>query len=180
MLPLNSIRPFDDLTYGSRKDNGLGDSSDNESEDSNDENNWRNEYPDTEDENDESTNEQDMRRAIGGMGLGETDKFILNNLYFMYDLFSILCTGSDNELSSDEDAYVAQQGFIHSIDTSGMEDDIDFIDENRYGVAYAKYKARIKRNMDKSDSDDDDDDSENSFIVPTDSDASDDSNAEYD
>lgn len=70
-----SIRPLDDLTFGTARDNGLRDSSD-ESEDSNDENNWRNEYPDTEEEgNDDGDNssidENDMRRAFNSMDMGK-------------------------------------------------------------------------------------------------------------
>lgn len=63
--------------YGSARDNGLDDSSP-ESEDSNDENNWRNEYPDTDEEgggggghDDDSVGEKDMRRAFNSMGMGK-------------------------------------------------------------------------------------------------------------
>lgn len=72
-LIILSIRPLDDLTFGTARDNGQRDSSD-ESEDSNDENNWRNEYPDTEEEgndDDNSVDENDMRRAFNSMDMGK-------------------------------------------------------------------------------------------------------------
>lgn len=55
-----TIRPFDDLVY-QINDETLKDS-DHDSEDSNDEANWRNEYPDTDDGL--SIEEDDMRRAV--------------------------------------------------------------------------------------------------------------------
>lgn len=69
-----SVEP---LTYGSARDNGQPDTSD-DSEDSNDEGNWRNDYPDTEEEDaddgndgdNDSVDERDMRRAFGSMEMG--------------------------------------------------------------------------------------------------------------
>ncbi|XP_055319772.1 probable RNA polymerase II nuclear localization protein SLC7A6OS [Sitodiplosis mosellana] len=55
-----TIRPFDDLVYQANDDT-LNDS-DLDSEDSNDEAHWRNEYPDTDDGH--SIGEEDMRRAV--------------------------------------------------------------------------------------------------------------------
>lgn len=62
---LISIQPFDDLVYQTN-DEVLD--SDIDSEDSNDEANWRNEYPDT-DEN-LSIGEEDMRRAVEELNFG--------------------------------------------------------------------------------------------------------------
>lgn len=63
------------MTFGTARDNGLLDSSE-DSEDSNNENNWRNEYPDTDEDkigdgDDESIDENDMRRAFNSMDMGK-------------------------------------------------------------------------------------------------------------
>lgn len=80
-----------------------------ESDDSNDENNWRNDYPDS----DNSINEDDMRLAMqmGDMNLGQ-----------------------DNELSSSDDE------LIYGVDAD--PEDVEY-----HGEVYAKYKARIKREL---------------------------------
>ncbi|GAB0088690.1 hypothetical protein DMENIID0001_031540 [Sergentomyia squamirostris] len=79
-----SICPFNNLTYGSHMDNGLGgkDSDDDDSEDSNAEDNWRNDYPDS--DPDSSIDERDMRRAVENFNLDSED----------------LSTDSDDPLSS--------------------------------------------------------------------------------
>lgn len=107
-----------------------------EDEDSNDENNWRNDYPDDEDQMDnESIGERDMRRAMNDFAIG-------------------------NDLSSDEED---QNGFVYSVDSEAIsfEDDLDYCDVNRYGEAYARYKKRVMRDLeegsDDSKSEDDDD-----------------------
>lgn len=63
-----------ELVYGSHRDNGAADSDDDESEDSNAENNWRNEYPD-EDEyrDDNSITEDDMISAMQHVHLDKDD-----------------------------------------------------------------------------------------------------------
>ncbi|XP_055683791.1 probable RNA polymerase II nuclear localization protein SLC7A6OS [Lutzomyia longipalpis] len=69
-----SVRPFDDLIYGSHRDNGLAgqdSDEDDESDDSNDENNWRNDYPDS--DPDSSIDERDMRRAVEKFNLDTDD-----------------------------------------------------------------------------------------------------------
>jgi hypothetical protein len=107
-----------------------------EDEDSNEEGNWRNDYPD-EDEmsGNESIGERDMRRAMNNFDIG-------------------------NDLSSDDEA---QNGFVYSVDSEAIsfEDDLDFCDVNRYGEAYARYKKRVIRELedgsdDSNDGDDDD------------------------
>lgn len=97
-----SIRPFDDLVYQANDD--AYKDSDN-SEDSNDEDHWRNEYPDTDD--DFSVGEEDMRRAV------EDLKF-----------------GSDDDLSSDESDY-DREPVVHFMDA---DDDLSAFDYfKKYG-----------------------------------------------
>lgn len=137
-----SVQPFDDLIYGTHRENGVNDTWDSEeSEDSNDENNWRNDYPDTEEEeDDESVGAKDIRRAVEDIDLE-----------------------GEHELSSDGEV---GDGFVYSIDAEaiGFEDDIDYCDVNRYGEAYARYKKRVinktyNGGYDYDNSDDSDDDS---------------------
>lgn len=120
-----------ELVYGSHRDNGAADSDDDESEDSNAENNWRNEYPD-EDEyrDDNSITEDDMISAMQHVHLDKDD------------------------LSSDDE----NAGFIYSIDSeaAGFEEDIDESDVNRYGERYALFKARYKKSERDSSVDDED------------------------
>lgn len=104
-----------------------------EDEDSNDEGNWRNDYPD-EDEMD-SISERDMRRAMKDFDI-------------------------DNELSSDDSDH---NGFVYSVDAEAFsfEDDLDYCDVNRYGEAYARYKKRVIRELEGGESDDSNDSDEN-------------------
>lgn len=96
-----TIRPFDDLIYQANDDT-LNDS-DMDSEDSNDEANWRNEYPDTDDGH--SIGEEDMRRAV-------------EDLNFNSD--------ADNLSSDDDDAHnYVDDPVVHFMDE--CEDD-----ENEY------------------------------------------------
>lgn len=107
-----------------------------EDEDSNDEGNWRNDYPDEEEmSDDESIGERDMRRAMASFNV-------------------------DNELSSDDEA---QNGFVYSVDADAFcfEDDYDYheSDAHNHGEAYARYKKRVLRNHkgDNNSSDSDED-----------------------
>lgn len=110
-----------------------------EDEDSNDENNWRNDYPD-EDDNSEngSIGEREMMRAMNNFDIG-------------------------NDLSSDDED---RNGFVYSVDSEAIsfEDDVDYCDVNRYGEAYARYKKRVLKDLEEGsdDSNDGDDDSESS------------------
>lgn len=106
-----------------------------EDEDSNDEANWRNDYPDEEQMSDnESIGERDMRQAMSNFDIG-------------------------NDLSSDEEQ---QNGFVYSIDSEAInfEDDLDYCDVNRYGEAYARYKKRVVRELEGGSDDSEDDDSD--------------------
>ncbi|XP_018334863.2 probable RNA polymerase II nuclear localization protein SLC7A6OS, partial [Agrilus planipennis] len=65
---LISVYPLSDqLIYGSYRDNGINERDTDESEDSNDENNWRNDYPDESDM--ESVTEDDMLNAVNKISL---------------------------------------------------------------------------------------------------------------
>lgn len=110
-----------------------------EDEDSNDEDNWRNDYPDEDEMSDnESIGEREMRRAV-------------NN----FDI--------DNDLSSDEGD---QNGFVYSVDSEAInfEDDLDYCDVNRYGEAYARYKKRVLREL----NDESDDAADGEDVAPPD------------
>lgn len=116
-----------------------------ESEDSNEENYFCNDYPDEEDEVEEdihSINLQDMRRAIDNVNLCSDDEGIL----------------STDENDYEEERRSVRNGFVFSIDAldDDFEDDVDFRDVNRYGTAYAKYKQKILRDMKKYDDENDD------------------------
>lgn len=76
-----SVEPFvDELNYGNARDNGLIDSSE-DSEDSNDECNYRNEYPDTEDDGEDASDsdnitERDMRNRFNTMDIGMVEQLV--------------------------------------------------------------------------------------------------------
>lgn len=115
-----SIYPLKDpLFFSSTEDQP---DSDLDSEDSNAENNWRNDYPDEDDML--SVNEDDMVEAMKNVDL------------------------EDDLLSSDE----GEEGFVYSIDSEavGFEEDIDDTDVHRYGERYARFKARHKKGLNKS------------------------------
>lgn len=115
-----------------------------ESEDSNDENNWRNDYPDEDEDvfgDCQSVGEDDMRRAVQELDLE-----------------------GDRELSSDgEDDYGAREdgnsGFGYPVNDDGDDNDDEFRDADdaglnandvdRFGTAYARYKARILKQLEK-------------------------------
>ncbi|CAG9769098.1 unnamed protein product [Ceutorhynchus assimilis] len=112
-----SVYPVNDpLVFGSIRDNGLLDNdSDDESEDSNAENYWKNDYPDEEDL--ESVNEDDMIEAVKNLKMDE-------------DL-----------LSSDSDA----ENLIYSREEEDFQQaNIDKEDELRFGQKYAVFKSKNK------------------------------------
>lgn len=105
-----------------------------EDEDSNDENNWRNDYPD-EDDDHGSVGEHQIRNAVANFDL-------------------------ENDLSSDEESGVNNNGFVNTVDaqTIGFEDDLDYSNSNRHGESYSRYRKRIEKEMnEESDSNSDDD-----------------------
>ncbi|XP_046745425.1 probable RNA polymerase II nuclear localization protein SLC7A6OS [Diprion similis] len=107
---LVSVHPLqEELVFGSYRDNGIDAEVCDQSEDSNSESNWRNDYPDS-DHSENSICEEDMRSAVKRISLRD-----------------------DSEVSSDD------EDLVYAL----AEDDVD-----RFGFEYAKYKARIKAEMD--------------------------------
>lgn len=134
---LSSILEYNDYLYSrprlmdsdSEEELDLGD------DDSNDENNFRNDYPDEDQMSDnESIGERDMRRAMNNFDIGL-------------------------DLSSDEEN---ENGFVYSVDSEGIsfEDDLDYCDVNRYGEAYARYKKRALQELEEEVDDSEDDEQE--------------------
>ncbi|XP_058815969.1 probable RNA polymerase II nuclear localization protein SLC7A6OS isoform X2 [Topomyia yanbarensis] len=142
-----SVAIYDDPLYSSHRCHGEN-TSDEESEDSNDENNWRNDYPDEDEDvfgDANSVDEDDMRRAVQDLDID-----------------------GENELSSDDEDYANggdSSGFAYPPGDGDddlyeyREDDDEGVnptDVARFGPAYAKYKARIlkqsKMNTDEYDS----------------------------
>lgn len=134
-----SVYPLsDDLIFGSARDNGCKDSDSEESDDSNDENNWRNDYPEESDH--ESITEEDMVEAV--------KRFTIDDDLSSDDGVENFTYGGDNE-------------------AAGFEDNIDLSDVQRYGKMYARFKARNgnteetdHHNFYCTDDDNDDDDEE--------------------
>lgn len=134
-----SIYPLKDPLFFSPSDDRID--SDIDSEDSNAENNWRNDYPDEDDML--SVNEDDMVDAIKNVVL------------------------EDDLLSSDE----GEEAFVCGIDIeeASLGEDINETDVHRYGQMYAKFKAKYKKDNEQSsrfpdfyygDIEDDDDDAD--------------------
>lgn len=114
---LCSVYPLSDqLVYGSHRDNGLSDSYD--SEDSNAENNWRNDYPDESDM--ESINDEDMIQAVKRMNVDE-----------------------ESDLSSDDGE--EEYAYNTNYDDTSLDDTVDENDVKQYGKMYARFKARAKK-----------------------------------
>lgn len=108
-----TVHPYEqELVYDTCRDNGYPEA-ECESEDSNSESNWRNDYPDS-NHSDRSIGDDDMREAVMNMKLGD-----------------------EAELSDD---VVDEDDFVYAVD----EADVD-----AYGYKYAKYKARIKEELDE-------------------------------
>ncbi|XP_052866941.1 probable RNA polymerase II nuclear localization protein SLC7A6OS [Anopheles cruzii] len=126
------------------------DSSDTDSDDSNAESHWRNEYPDEDDDarvDGGSIGEDDMRRAVEELDLD-----------------------GERELSSDDD----DDGLVYPKDDGGVlytdeeedsqsDTEIDREDVRRYGTAYARYKARVLRTMEGRDEESSSTSSEENF-----------------
>lgn len=94
-----------------------------DSEDSNAECNWRNDYPD-EESDPESVTEEDMLKAINRMNVDE-----------------------DSDLSSDE----GEEKYVYNEEDE--EDDINQEDVRKYGKLYAKFKAKSKKLVEVKDED---------------------------
>lgn len=130
-----SIRPFDDLVYQGM-DETLKDSDDNNSEDSNDEANWRNEYPDTDD--DFSIGEEDMRKAVEELNVG---------------------SDADNSSSDDDDAYGAEPA-IHFMPES--DDEYEYFKKHGRIKSHAQYyRTHPRKKVIRTASDSDESNEEN-------------------
>ncbi|XP_065357845.1 protein PFC0760c [Calliphora vicina] len=151
-----SVRATDNFIY---EDSYNNDDDDCDSEDSNQENYFGNEYPDEDDDAAlNSDRENDMEED-------EYEDECAKNLRKGLEKFVF---GDDEEEHSDEDfnnsssddggfynAY--RDPYVHSIDPEeqGFCNDVDSCDVDRYGMAYARYKARIlKKSKPKMVSDD--------------------------
>lgn len=133
-----TIRPFDDVVYQAN-DETL-DGSDYDSEDSNDEANWRNDYPDTDD--DLSIGEEDMRRAVEDMHFS-----------------------SENKSSSDDDDYnYGEETVVHFMAEQSEETEYNYFKKHghiRNHAAYYRSKRQTARALGVNDDDDDDSDAGN-------------------
>lgn len=103
-----------ELVFDTYRDNGHSEN-ECESEDSNSESNWRNDYPDS-DHSEGSVSEDDIRNAVKDMRLDDC-----------------------SDLSSEDD-------FVFAVNEQDVE---------KYGFTYARYKARVARELDGSDSNSD-------------------------
>ncbi|XP_068151465.1 probable RNA polymerase II nuclear localization protein SLC7A6OS isoform X1 [Drosophila tropicalis] len=116
-----------------------------DSEDSNQENYYTNDYPDEED--------GEGPRVMGG---GSDDELCQQMNRFVFD-------DDDDEFASsseDEDYATYHDPYIHTIDTENdsFVDDVDFFNVDRErGSAYERYKRRIIREAEDRDSSDDED-----------------------
>ncbi|XP_024944048.1 probable RNA polymerase II nuclear localization protein SLC7A6OS [Cephus cinctus] len=121
---LVSVHPLNqELVFDTYREPGANTDIECESEDSNSESNWRNDYPDS-DHSEGSVGEDDIRSAIKSIKLDD----------------------EESDLSSEDD-------FVYGVDEG---------DVNSFGYKYAKYKARIKAQMEDNDVNNEDDDGNNS------------------
>uniref|UniRef100_A0A182MJ55 Probable RNA polymerase II nuclear localization protein SLC7A6OS n=1 Tax=Anopheles culicifacies TaxID=139723 RepID=A0A182MJ55_9DIPT len=133
-----SVMVCDDPLYSSHRGLDSDDSSDTDSEDSNAEGNWRNDYPDEEDNPDgDSVDEEDMVRAVEDLDLEGERELSSDEDYVRYD--------------NDEDdgfAYPRDDGVLYTDEEEDSDSDTEGVNKDdirRYGTAYARYKARILR-----------------------------------
>ncbi|KAH8266610.1 hypothetical protein KR018_003361 [Drosophila ironensis] len=114
-----------------------------DSEDSNQENYYTNDYPDDDEEG-----------AMGGGG-GSEDELCQQINKFMFDDEEDGVPSS----SEDEDHVTYHDPYVHTIDTEAdsFVDDVDFCNVDRErGSAYERYRRRILKEMEEDDEDDDD------------------------
>ncbi|XP_076291205.1 female sterile (2) ltoPP43 [Lasioglossum baleicum] len=121
-----SIHPFDqELVFDNYRDNYP--EAECESDDSNSESNWRNDYPDS-DHSERSIDDDDMREAVSNMMLED---------------------GSD--LSTEDD-------FVYAVNEADVE---------IHGYKYAKYKAKVKEELDEDDSNSSNSSGQSEFSKPS-------------
>lgn len=131
-----SIRPFDDLVYQAT-DDCLNDLDSNESEDSNEEGNYRNDYPDT--DSDFSVNDNDIRIAVEDLAI------------------------TTEESSSDDDHVYGNDpsGSVVEFVEAGIDDEFDYFKKmgriRKHNQFYRTDQCRIWNRRCDSDSDSDSD-----------------------
>ncbi|XP_062548857.1 probable RNA polymerase II nuclear localization protein SLC7A6OS [Armigeres subalbatus] len=122
------------------------DSMDEDSEDSNDENNWRNDYPDEDEDefNDcQSIEDYDMRRAVEDLNLepdlssDDDDDDLVYGARIGGRRTMISPTYDDGDDDDDEEYRDAE------------DDGVNANDVKRFGVDYARFKARVMKQFDK-------------------------------
>lgn len=167
---ISSIQPHDDLVYQTQ-DETL-DNSDIDSEDSNDEANWRNDYPDTEED---SIGEDDMRRAMAELNVANGSYFCC--CYCSFDSHTPFPHGllffSLDESISDTEVLAYGQEKRHTLDTSNDDSDNDDDDDYVYFKKFGRMKMHsehyrksrnMRRNEDSDDEDSCNDDSDRSSV----------------
>lgn len=116
-----SVHAFEqELVHDSYRDHGYPES-ECDSDDSNSESNWRNDYPDSS-YSEGSIDEDDIREAVMNMRLEE-----------------------ESDLSEEDD-------FVYAVDEAVVEN---------FGYKYARYKARMLKELEEDDADADADDDDN-------------------
>ncbi|XP_040168619.1 probable RNA polymerase II nuclear localization protein SLC7A6OS [Anopheles arabiensis] len=135
-----SVMVCDDPLYACHRGLDSDDSSDADSEDSNAENDWRNDYPDEDEDglaDGASVGEDDMVRAVEDLDLDGERELSSDEDYVRYD---------ENE--EDGFAYPRHDGVLYTDEEDDSDSEAEGInreDVRRYGTAYARYKARILR-----------------------------------
>ncbi|EDW63345.1 probable RNA polymerase II nuclear localization protein SLC7A6OS isoform X1 [Drosophila virilis] len=139
-----SLRPVDELFF----EDCYNDDEDYDSEDSNQENYYTNEYPDDDD--------------AGAVGSDEELCQQMNKFMFDDDEDEFASGGS----SDAEDYNTYQDPYVHTIDTEadGFADDVDFYNVDRQGSAYERYKRRILREAEGLDSSSEDSDKDEPYF----------------
>ncbi|XP_053676866.1 probable RNA polymerase II nuclear localization protein SLC7A6OS [Anopheles nili] len=154
-----SVMVCDDPLYSSHRGLDSDDSSDTDTEDSNAENNWRNEYPDEEDAN--SIGEVDMVRAVEDLDLDGERELSSDEDYVRYDK-------EDKDSEEEGFAYPRDDGVLYTDDEEDTGDsDMEGVnkeDVRRFGPAYARYKARILREEQRGGNESSSSSSENIYL----------------
>ncbi|XP_035914851.1 probable RNA polymerase II nuclear localization protein SLC7A6OS [Anopheles stephensi] len=135
-----SVMVCDDPLYASHRGLDSDDSSEVDSEDSNAEDNWRNDYPD-EDEG-ESIGDEDMVRAVEDLDLDGERELSSDDDPVLYD------DGAVEEDGEDGFVYPRHDDVLYTDEEEDSDSEAEGVnrdDVRRYGTAYARYKARILR-----------------------------------
>ncbi|XP_060663561.1 probable RNA polymerase II nuclear localization protein SLC7A6OS isoform X1 [Drosophila nasuta] len=137
-----SLRPVDEIVWEDCYNDG---DEDCDSDDSNQENYYTNEYPDDDEANLGSDDE--LRHKMDKLMFDDDDE------------------DDECESSEDEDYNTFQDPYVHTIDTEAdaFVDDVDFCNVDRQGSAYERFKRRILREAEGLDSNSDDDDDDEDY-----------------